>query len=97
MEIEEPSQKGYTIYSKSGCPNCKKIKTFLNEKNLKFNIIDCDDYIIEDKENFFLFIKEKTNVECRIFPIVFNDNQFIGGFNETKNYVDKNFLSFEDI
>jgi glutaredoxin len=97
MEFKEPCQKGFTIYSKSGCTNCTKIKTILKERNLIFNIIDCDDYIIEDKEQFFLFIKEKTRVDCRIFPIVFNDNQFIGGFTETKNYIDKNFLSFEDI
>jgi len=97
MEFEEPSQKGFTIYSKSGCPNCIKIKTLLKDKQLDFNIIDCDDYIIEDKEQFILFIKEKTKVDCRIFPIVFYDNQFIGGFNETKNYIDIFFLSFEDI
>ena len=97
MEFEEPLQKGFTMYSKSGCINCIKVKALLKEKKIEFNIIDCDDYIIEDKESFFLFIKEKINLECRTFPIIFNDNQFIGSYNETKYYIDNFLLSFEDI
>ena len=26
MEIIEPAKKGFTIYSKSGCTNCTKVK-----------------------------------------------------------------------
>ena len=27
MTFTEPSEKGFTIYTKSGCPNCSKVKT----------------------------------------------------------------------
>lgn len=94
--FEEPSTNGYTIYSKSGCHNCNKVKTLLKDKNLVFNIIDCDEYLIEDKNNFLLFIKEKAKQECKFFPIVFINGVFVGGYNETKEYIDKNILSFDD-
>jgi len=56
MEFEKPSENDFTIYSKSGCPNCLKVKALLKDKQLKFNIINSDEYIIENKENFLLFI-----------------------------------------
>ena len=96
MEIENPSETGFTIYSKSGCPYCLKVKSFLKEKHLKINIINCDEYIIEDKEFFLSFINNLSGKEVKTFPIIFYDNQFIGGYNETVNFVDKLLLSFED-
>jgi glutaredoxin len=97
MSFIEPNEKGFTIYSKSGCINCNKVKTLLKEKNLIFSIVDCDEYIIEDKENFLLFIKEKANKEIKFFPMVFNDSKFIGGYNETVEFIEKLFLTFEEI
>lgn len=96
MNFEEPKISGFTIYSKSGCPNCNKVKTLLNEKNIIFFLVDCDEYIFDHKEKFLLFIKEIANKECKTFPMVFYDNTFVGGYNETQEYVDKLFLSFDE-
>ena len=96
MEFEKPNEFGFTVYSKSGCPNCIKVKTLLKEKNLVFNVVDCDEYLIENKEIFLLFIEEISKQSYKQFPMVFNDTIFIGGFNETKEYIDKKLLSFED-
>ena len=63
MNFEKLFTKGFTVYSKSGCNNCTKVKTLLKDKNLIFNIVECDDYLIEDKENFLLFIKELSDSE----------------------------------
>ena len=95
MEIEEPFKTGFTVYSKSGCPNCTKVKKLLTEKTVFFVEIDCDDYIIEDKEKFLLFIKERANKEYKTFPMVFNNGIFIGGFTETQDYFNK-LLSFDE-
>ena len=95
MEIEEPFKTDFTVYSKSGCPNCTKVKKLLIEKKVFFVEIDCDDYIIEDKEKFLLFIKERANKEYKTFPMVFNDGNFIGGFTETQDYFNK-LLSFDE-
>ena len=97
MEFEKPSNANFTVYSKSGCPNCSSAKKILKDKNLIFNVVDCDDYIIEDKENFLLFIKDLSQREIKQFPIIFHDGIIIGGYNETKEFINKLFLSFEDI
>ena len=96
MEFENPSKEKFTVYSKSGCPFCLNIKNLLKEKNLKFNIIDCDEYIIEDKENFLLFIKNLSQKDIKQFPIIFHEGIIIGGYTEAKIFIDKLFLSFED-
>ena len=73
---------------------CKKI---LQDKNFIFNVVNCDDYIIEDKELFLLFIKDLSEREIKQFPIIFYDGVIVGGYNETKEFINKFFLSFEDI
>jgi glutaredoxin len=97
MEFEEPKDTGFTIYSKSGCQNCLKVKNLLKEKKLDFTVIDCDDYIIEDKENFLLFINKVTQKSVKIFPMIFYKGEFIGGYNETMDVVDKLAVSFDEV
>jgi glutaredoxin len=95
MEFELPTKSGFTIYSKSGCPNCSKVKSFLKDNNYDFNIIDCDEYLIEAKDEFLDFIKNLAQKECRVFPMIFFNSNFVGGFNETKELVDKISVTFE--
>jgi len=95
MEFIEPIKNTFTIYSKSGCKNCTKVKQFLQENKIYYKVVDCDEYIIEDKETFLLFIKDVAQKEYNTFPMVFNDTKFIGGYNETVEYV-KKILSFDD-
>jgi glutaredoxin len=89
MEFEKPSESVYTIYSKSGCTFCVKVKKLMQEKNLAFDLIDCDEYLLEDKDGFLKFIENLTGKEYRTFPMVFCKNKFIGGFTETKALLDK--------
>lgn len=96
MEIVNPSESGFTIYSKSGCPNCIKVKKLLKDNNINFNLIDSDEYIIEDKDFFLNFIKEISNTEVKSFPIIFYDKKFIGGYSETIKYVDELILTFDN-
>jgi glutaredoxin len=88
MEFEEPSKTVFTIYSKSGCTFCTKVKKLLLEKNYAFDLIDCDDYLLEDKEGFLNFIKERAGKEYKTFPMVFRSGSFLGGFTETKKLID---------
>lgn len=86
----QPSTTSYTIYSKSGCPNCKKAKDLLASKQIPFTTIDCDEYLLENKESFLLFIQELTSQVWKSFPIVFNnDGNFVGGFIDTREYLEK--------
>jgi len=88
MNFEEPFENKFTIYSKSGCINCRKVKDLLKSHGFDYEIIDCDDYLLEDKENFLSFIKSYSGVEWKSFPIVFFNGKFIGGLNETQNYLE---------
>ena len=91
-----PSNKEYTIYSKSGCPNCIKVKELLQSNNIAFTVIDCDEYLIERKPEFLLFIQELTSREWKTFPIVFTiDGVFVGGFTDTRIYLEQ-LLEFTD-
>lgn len=95
--FEKPSEATqYTVYSKSGCPNCKKVKELLETKQIPFTVIDCDEYLIETKPAFLQFIQDLTSQEWKTFPIVFNkDSRLIGGFIDTKLYLEQQ-LDFTD-
>jgi len=90
MKFSEPLKTIFTVYSKSGCHYCTKVKTLLADKKYDFVVIDCDEYLLEDKEGFLSFIKDISKREHRTFPIVFSDGHFIGGFLETQQWVEKN-------
>jgi glutaredoxin len=96
MDFKEPLKTGFTIYSKSGCINCNKVKLLLELKNIVFDVIDCDEYILEKREIFLLFIKEISGKEIATFPIVFYDEKYIGGYSETFKFVTKQIVSFEE-
>jgi glutaredoxin len=86
QEFEKPKVNGYTIYSKSGCPNCSKVKKYLNDSNAIVSIIDCDEYLIECKEEFLKFIEEAAEKSVRMFPIVFFERKYIGGYQDTEHH-----------
>jgi len=87
MEFIKPKLYEFTIYSKSGCPNCRRVKSLLTEMNQRFTIIDCDDYLLESKEEFLQFIHTISQQNVNVFPIVFDNNNYIGGFLETQKYL----------
>ena len=86
----EPTNIGFTVYSKSGCINCTKIKKILDDNLSVYNIINCDEYLIEEKEIFLQFIKNKANTEYKTFPIVFFNGIFIGGLAESIEFIKQN-------
>jgi glutaredoxin len=73
----KPSEKGFTIYTKSQCPSCVQIKELLVDAQY----INCDEYL-EDVDNFLTFIWSLTDKVPTTFPMVFKDNKYIGGFKE---------------
>jgi len=98
MEFIEPSLDTYTIYCKSGCPFCEKTKLLLNETtNTNFSkplIVNADEYLLKEKENFLLFIEKMASISYRFFPMVFYKGEFIGGYNETVKHYQQNTLDF---
>lgn len=88
MELTPPSCKGFTMYSKSGCPNCRNVKNLLKKENIEFTVIDCDEYLLFEIDTFLSFMNEIIgNEEKRFFPLVFVDGLFLGGYIETQKYL----------
>lgn len=90
----------WIIYTKSNCIYCQKVKELL-EKEEKITIINCDNLLKsnERKETFFNSIKNNIGCIYRTFPIVFLNNNFIGGYTETLRLFDnknKEFVINED-
>jgi glutaredoxin len=96
-EYMHPIQNEFTIYSKLGCGNCQKVKRLFVQKKIAFSVIDCDDYLLENKEKFLAFMKEIIGKEWKTFPMVFDEKgQFIGGFTETEEMFKKNLDFVQD-
>lgn len=96
ISYQEPFKNTFTVYTKSGCKFCTEVKKLLKESNIFFQIIDCDEYIIENKQHFLDFIQEVSKSKIKTFPIVFNERQqFIGGYIETEKYLETK-LSFDE-
>lgn len=91
-----PESGKYTVYSKSNCPNCVKVKELLRSEKVDFIIVDCDLYLESKKAQFLSFIKQQVGREWATFPMVFDKHcQFIGGFKDTIIHIEK-LLEFSD-
>jgi len=95
MDYVKPEEQGFTVYSKSGCPNCVKIKNLLIKNKLKFVIINCDEYLLENKSKFLFFIREHSNVELKMFPIIFYDGKYVNTLSEAEKIIEKQ-ISFDN-
>jgi glutaredoxin len=77
----------FTIYSKNKCLYCKKVKKILQEQSLPFLEIECDVFLAENKDAFLKHLRDLAGVQVRTFPMVFHQGMFIGGFEDTQEYL----------
>ena len=75
---------GITIYSKSQCKYCDLLKKKIPDAY----VINCDKYL-EDVDDFLDFIGTLTNKQPTVFPMVFKDGQFIGGYKEASSITEE--------
>jgi glutaredoxin len=85
-EFITPKSMTFTVYSKSGCNNCIKVKDHFNQHKLLFDEVNCDNYLNECKTEFLEFIKNLAGKDVKTFPMVFDAHHFIGGYKETLIY-----------
>ncbi len=88
-----PKKSEFTIYSISGCPGCVKSKKYLDEQHVPYTEVNCEEYLIEDREGFLAFIAGIAGKEVKKFPMIFDCSKFVGGFNELKEYCNNNINS----
>ena len=72
----------YTVYTKSNCPYCEKIKILMDEYGENVNYITCDEWLITKRILFLNIMRVKTQKDEITFPIVFFEGNYLGGFNE---------------
>lgn len=88
-----PSLDGFTIYTKSNCPYCTKVKELFVHTKPEPIYINCDSYLDGNRDAFLNFMLGYTVREHRTFPMVFLKGVFIGGYTETKEYMETNLFS----
>jgi glutaredoxin len=96
-EFESSSFKKVTVYSKSGCNDCEKVKMYLEDLvengQLDCNdiaVINCDVQLLTNREQFVSEMMKMTGKTMVVFPLVFVNGQFIGGFKSTLSTFDPN-------
>jgi glutaredoxin len=77
----------FAIYSKSGCPDCLKVKRYLIDQKTQFTEINCDEELFNNRDEFIQSLEKIANQSIQRFPIVFHNEQYIGGYNETVQYI----------
>ena len=82
MSFQSPIIDGFTIYTKSGCLMCTKAKDLLQSRSLPYTMIDCDEYLLDDREGFLLFMKNLANKDVLMFPMICYNGCFVGGYKE---------------
>lgn len=80
----ELSNHGWTIFTKNNCSYCKRVKTLVPEAYF----VESDTFLTENRDEFLATMDKWTGKEYRKFPMVFLDKRFIGGYTETKKYLD---------
>ena len=88
MDIPMPIKNQFTIYSKSGCSYCIKVKELLINLQLVHTIIDCDAYIKNENDRtlFLQFIHNVSSVNYTTFPMIFDGKTFVGGYSNIIEY-----------
>lgn len=75
----------YLIYSKTGCVYCDKAKELLeNEDKI---IIDCDQMLKNNRDDFIKEIEARMRKPFRTFPVIFSDNIYLGGYDDLVNHL----------
>jgi glutaredoxin len=78
---------GIIVFSKTICPNCDKVKGFLTDIKKDFVVVKCDDFLAADRDGFLRTMAKLTGgVVPKMFPMVFVDQTYIGGYNETMKH-----------
>ncbi len=87
--MQEP--KNVEIYTLDYCPYCMKAKIFLDEHNVEYKEISCED----DEENFRKKLTEKYNLpNLATFPQIVINGENIGGYSDLIDKFGRGEISF---
>ncbi len=70
------------VYSLSTCPWCKKVKKFLDEKDVEYEVVDVDLAQGDEQKQALEEVEKLTGK--RAFPVTVINDEVISGFKEDK-------------
>ncbi|MFX0074795.1 MAG: glutaredoxin family protein [Candidatus Hermodarchaeota archaeon] len=80
----ENANHNVTIFTLSTCQWCKKCKSWLNEKGVKYRYVDVDRIDINEKSQVLQFLRETYEAERISYPFMVCDDKFVVGYNPGK-------------
>ncbi len=90
-----PNPQKIVVYTKSGCPNCDKVKMLLTDYadegvicGKDVEIVNCDPYLQSNREKLVQAFSELIGHDTWRFPLVFAFGKYVGGFKETVRFCD---------
>jgi glutaredoxin 3 len=69
----------YTIFGKPSCPYCDRAKQLLSKYNIEYTYVDLS---LDEAR-----LKQFKEQGFRTVPIIYDDDQYIGGFDELQDYL----------
>ena len=84
-EVEgEYDKQDIIVFALSTCMWCRKGKSFLNERNVKYRYVDVDKIDPSEKSKVITFLRETYKPERISYPFVVCDDEFVVGYNPNK-------------
>ncbi|MFX0060069.1 MAG: glutaredoxin family protein [Candidatus Heimdallarchaeota archaeon] len=73
-----------SIFTLSTCMWCKKCKSFLNDRDIKYKYIDVDKLTTEEKSEILNWLRENYKPDRIAYPFLVCDDKFVVGYNPNK-------------
>lgn len=83
VEGEKGIEENILIFTLSTCMWCKKCKSFLNERKLKYKYIEMDKIDPKDKAKIINYLKEKYQSRVS-YPFLVCESGHVVGYNPNK-------------
>lgn len=84
MDFEVPEEM-FVIFTKEKCSFCTRAKVLLPQAR----VIQCDKWLKQDRDAFLARMDSISGAAPRTFPMVFVKGKYIGGYDQTKEYIDE--------
>jgi glutaredoxin len=92
--LSAPQASGYTIYSRSGCPYCDLSKELLAFETVA--LVDCDEFLEQNREEFLRIMQNYCGRSYQMFPMIFHNGVFLGGYTEAKEFYQNRLVEMLD-
>ena len=73
-----------SIFTLSTCMWCKKCKSYLKDRDIKYKYIDVDSISSEQKSKILEYLRENYKPDRIAYPFLVCDNKFVVGYDPNK-------------